>query len=220
MIRFGSLVLAATLGSGLWACGGDGSTPENTPDSASPVPKDPLEFVPLDNEVPGWTVDQDHNKSPGQRAMTATTQTGVAGLIDGGFENYYQEPNIPQMFLWQNYVNATLAAAPEGAAVKLYIFEMPSAAEAKGIYTSILQRPSHSSRTGQPGDWEPTAPTIGTESRIQDTSSQWWINFYQDVFYIEVLLDPSFGPPPDYALGNAATKQEAVGFAQKVAAKI
>jgi hypothetical protein len=220
VIRSGSLVLAATLGSGLLACGGNGSTTESTPDSASPVPKNPLELVPLDNDVAGWTVDQDDNKSPGQRAMTATTQTGVAGLIDGGFENYYQEPNIPQMFLWQNYVNATLAAAPEGAAVKLYIFEMPSAAEAKGIYTAILQRPSHSSRTGQPGDWEPTAPTIGTESRIQDTSSQWWVNFYQDVFYIEVLLDPSFGPPPDYALGNAANKQEAVGFAQKVAAKI
>jgi hypothetical protein len=207
MIRFGSLVFCATLGTGLWACGGGGTSTST---------KDPLELVPLDDTVPGWTVDQAHNKSPGERAMTATTQTGVGALIDGGFENYFVEPNIPKMFLWQNYVNSTLPAAPppDGATVKLYIFEMPSADQAKGIYTGILQRIAWA------GDWQPTTPALGTESRIQDTNTQWWVNFHQGVFYVEVLLGPSFGPPPDYAPGDADTKAEAVRFAQAVASQI
>ena len=117
-------------------------------------------------------------------------------------------------------LEAWISQVPEGASVKLYIFEMPSEDQAVGIYRTILQLPSYASRTGMPGDWEPTTPTVGTESRIQDTASQWWINFHQGVFYIEVLLDPSYGPPPDYALGNAETKQEAVRFAQAVASKI
>ncbi len=205
MIRLRSLVLGATLGAGLLACGSSGSST-----------KDPLELVPLANTVSGWTVDEAHSKSPGERAMTANTETGVGALIDGGYENYFQEPNLPKMFLWQNYVNSTLAAAPDGATVKLYIFEMPSVEQANGIYTAILQRPAYVSTNG----WDPTTPTVGTESRIQDTASQWWINFHQGVFYVEVLLGPSYGPPPDYALGNADTKAEAVRFAQAVASKI
>ena len=207
MTRLGSLLCCATLGTGFLACGGNDTTT-----------KTPIEIVPLDDAVPGWTVDQ--SKSPGGQARIATSELGVEALIDGGSENYFQEPNIPKTFVWQNYVNSTLAAAPDGATVRLYIFEMPSADEAQGIYTAILQRSSHSSRTGMPGDWEPTTPTLGTESRIQDTASQWWINFHKDVFYVEVLLDPSYGPPPDYALGNAETKQETVRFAQAVATRI
>jgi hypothetical protein len=194
------------LGTGLLACGSNGTST-----------KDPLSLVPLDNTVPGWTVDPNNSKTAGQVAATATTETGIGALIYGGYENYYQEPNIPKMFLWQEYVNSTLPAAPEGAYVKLYIFEMPSADQATGIYTAILQRPAYASTSG----WEPTTPTVvGTESRIQDTASQWWINFHQSVFYVEVLLDPSYGPPPDYALGNADTKAETVRFAQAVARKI
>jgi hypothetical protein len=121
------------------------------------------------------------------------------------------------MFLWQNYVNSTLPAAPppDGATVKLYIFEMPSADQAKGIYSAILPRPAYAAAA-----WEPTTPTLGTESRVQDTNTQWWVNFHQGVFYVEVLLSPSFGPPPDYAPANADTKQEAVRFAQAVAAQM
>ena len=210
MTRFGSLVFCATLGTGLLACGGGGGTST----------KDPMDLVPLNNTVSGWTVDPDNPKTAGQVAATGAGEMGTEALIDGGAENYFQEPNIPTTFVWQNYVSSTLSAAPEGAKVKLYIFELPSAAQAQGIYTAILQRPSHAARTGMPGDWEPTTPTVGTESRIQDTATQWWVNFHQGVLYVEVLLDPSYGPPPDYALGNAETKQEAVRFAQAVAAKI
>jgi hypothetical protein len=96
---------------------------------------------------------------------------------------------------------------------------MPSPAQAKDLYTAILQRTqySHSSR---PPAWQPTTPTIGTESRILDTGAQWWINFYADAYYVEVLLDPSYGPPPDFPPGNADTQQAAVAFALAIAARI
>jgi hypothetical protein len=210
MTRFGSLIFCAVLGTGILACG---SNDTSTKDSVDLLPKDPLDIVPIDDTVSGWTVDQ--SKNPGARAKTATSETGVEALIDGGSENYFQAPNFPKMFIWQNYVNSTLPSAPEGATVKLYIFEMSSADQAKGIYTAILNRPSYT------GEWEPSTPTVGTESRIQNTSSQWWINFYQGVFYVEVLLSPSYGPPPDYLPPSSAdTKQETVRFAQAIASKI
>jgi hypothetical protein len=210
MTRSISLIFCAMLGTGILACG---SNDTSTKESVDVAPKDPLDIVPTDNTVSGWTVDQ--NKNPGGKAKTATSLNGVENLIDGGSENYFQGSNLPKMFFWQNYVNSTLPSAPEGATVKLYIFELPSADQAKGIYTAILKRPSYT------GEWEPSTPTVGTESRIQNTSSQWWINFNQGVFYVEVLLAPSYGPPPDYLPpSNADTKQETVRFAQAIASKI
>jgi hypothetical protein len=210
MTRLGSLTCCALLGTGLLACGSNSTSPT----------KDPLDLVPADKAVSGWTVDQAHSKAPGERAMTATSEKQTEALIDGGSENYFQEPYLPKMFIWQNYLNSTLSAAPDGATVKLYIFKMASADQAKGIYTSILQRPGWGSRTGMPDDWQAVTPTLGTESRLQDTASQWWINFHQDVFYVEILLAPSYGPPPEFTPANADTKQEAVRFARAVAAKI
>ena len=210
MTRSGLLAFCATLSAGLLACGGGGST----------TPKNPLDLVPLDNEVSGWTVDQAHSKAPNARAMTGATEKQVEDLIDGGAEDFFQEPNIPTLFLWQNYLNSTLAAAPDGAMVKLYILELPSADQAKGLYTQILTRPNYQRKTGMPDDWAPTTPTVGEESRIQDTGAQWWVNFHKAVFYVEVLMEPSVGPPPDYATGNADTKQEAMRFAQAIASRI
>ena len=89
MSRFGSLIFCATLGTGLLACGSNGTST-----------KDPLDIVPLDNTVPGWTVDL--SKNPGAQAKTATSEKGVEAWIDGGADNYFQEPNIPMMFVWQN----------------------------------------------------------------------------------------------------------------------
>jgi hypothetical protein len=217
MTRMVPLIFCAALG--LWACGSSikdspDDTSTTTSTTTSTATKDPIGVVPLDNDISGWTVDRENAGDPTQRARTATTETGVESLIDGGAEDYFVEPNIPTMFLWQNYLNSSLEAAPEGAKVKLYIFQLPSADEARGIYTALLQTISHA------GNWEALTPTLGTESRIQDTNTQWWINFRKDVFYVEVLLYPSYGPPPDYALGDAATRAEAVRFAEAIASKI
>src|SRR5512142_8947 len=91
MTRLGLLVFCATLSAGLSACSSDGSTTPNTtpqdastttkpsPDLAPPTPKDPLEIVPLDNDLPGWIVDKSLNRDPDARPMTATTQKQVEG---------------------------------------------------------------------------------------------------------------------------------------------
>jgi hypothetical protein len=210
MTRFGSLFFCATLGTSLLAC----SSSSNTP------PKDPLELVPMDNTVPNWTVDQAHNKTPGSRAMTATTLEGTLALIDGGAEPFFMAPFTPKMFIWQNYQNATLPKAPAGAYVVLRILDMPSADQASGLYTALLTQGDYARKAGTPDDWQPTSPRIGTESRIQDTATQWWINFHQGEFYVEVILDPSSGPAPDYTPSDPDLKQAAITFAQAIASKI
>jgi hypothetical protein len=209
MTRFGSLILCATLGTGLLACGSDNTSP-----------KDPLELVPLDNTVSGWTVDKAHSKDPTARAMSATTMVDAVGLIDGGADPFYAPPYTPKLFLWQNYLNSTLTAAPDGAQVSLYILEMPSADQASGLYTALLQYSDYRRKVGTADDWQTTSPPLGTSARIQDTGTQWWINFHQNVFYVEVMLDPSFGPAPDYTPGNTDLKQQSVRFAQAVAGGI
>jgi hypothetical protein len=219
MTRFGSLVLCVTLGVGLFACG-NGSTPADSPDSSPPTPKDPLELVPLDNTVSNWLVDQSSSKTPGARAMTAATLKEAVGLIDGGAEPFYLAPFAPKLFLWQNYINTTLPKAPDGAHVSLRILQMPSKDQAQQLYTALLQQSDYARKAGTSDDWQATSPPMGAESRIQDTTSQWWINFHDDVFYVEVLLDPSTGPAPEYTPGDTDLKQETIRFAQVVADSI
>jgi hypothetical protein len=232
MTRLGFLAFCAALSAGLPACSSDGSTtpntspqdgsttPKPTPDLATATPKDPLEVVPLDNDLPGWIVDKALARDPNARAMTATTQKQVEGLIDGGAEDYFQGPNLPKMFLWQNYLNSTLSAAPEGANAKLYVFQLASAEAAKGFFEQLLTVSDYKMKAGTPDDWTTASSSLGDGSRIQDTASQWWINFHKGAFYVEVLMDPSYGPPPDYALGDPNTKAEALRFAEAIASRI
>ena len=208
-----------TAGAGTGGTGGGGGT-------SSP---DPLELVPLDNKVSGWTVDQNSSK-PGVRAMTATTLKEAEGLIDGGADPFFKAPYTPRLFMWQNYVNKTLPAAPpdpkgnkNGATLMLYVFQMPSAEQAKGLYADLLktQGTDHTRWAGTDQDWQdPTSPLVGDHSRVQDTSAQWWVNFCKDVYYVEVMLAPSFGPGPDYEPGNVDLKNEVLRFAQAVASGI
>jgi hypothetical protein len=219
MTRFGSLILCATLGTTLLACGSSTSATASL-DAAT---KNPVDFVPTNEDLSGsgWTIDEDHNKSPGEPAMVGHTYQDVTDLIDGGVGDFYFGSYQPTAFLWQNYKNLTLssAPAPDGAGVKLYILQLPSADEASGLYTSILQFSDHKSSAGTP--WQdPTTPRVGTESRIQDTGSGWWINFRQGAYYVEILVKPSTGPEPDYLPGNDQTKQEAFRFAQKIVSKM
>jgi hypothetical protein len=210
MTRFGSRMLCATLTSALLACGGN-----------HPSTQDPVELVPLDNDVSGWTVDEARNKTPGQRAMIGHTYQEVTDLIDGGVGDFYFGPYTPKAFLWQDYLNSSLPAAPPavGAVVKLYILQMSSAAQATGLYTDILQFSDHMDTGGAGTPWQdPSTPLVGTGSRMRDTSNDWWINFHQDVYYIEVKLGPS-DPAPDFTPSDA-TKQAAFSFAQAIAGKI
>jgi hypothetical protein len=203
MTRLVSLIFCATFGTGLVACG-----------SNSPASKTALDFVPVDKTVSGWTVNQALSKEPGSRAMTATTEKQAVDLIDGGGAPFFMSPFTPKLFLWQNYVNKTLPAAPDGAHVSLYVVEMPSADQASSLYTALLTQGDYARKSGTEDDWQTTSPLLGTQSRIQDTSTTWWINFQQDVFYVEVVLDPSTGPAPDFTPRNADLKQEALRFAK------
>ena len=210
MTRFGSLVFCATLGAGLLACGSGGDTST----------KSAIDIALVDNTLSGWTIDRAHNKNADGSPMTGATKEGAEGLIDGAANPFYLDPYTPKLFLWQLYVNTALSAAPDGAHVDLYILEMPSAEQASGLYASLLQYSEYARKLGTPDDWKPPSPPMGTSSRIQDTASSWWINFHQDVFYVEVSLDPSSGPAPDYVPGNPATKAEALRFARAVASRI
>jgi hypothetical protein len=94
---------------------------------------------------------------------------------------------------------------------------MPSVDQASGLYTAVLPLSEYARKANTPDDWKPTTPAVGEASRIQDDGSHWWINFHKGVFYVEIKLDPSAGPAPDYTPGNADTKAEAVKFAKAVA---
>jgi hypothetical protein len=185
------------------------------------------DLVPKDNEVKDWTVDVDHNKSGDANPTSAnacgdcskTNSSAIACLIDGAANPYCLSSYTPKLFLWQNYVNETLSSVPNGATLSLYAIQYPSAEQASGIYSAVLTTSEYSRKQGTSDDWQPTSPVLGTNSRIQDTGSQWWINFYKDTYYIEIVVDPSTGPAPDYAAGNVDTKNEALRFAKAIADK-
>jgi hypothetical protein len=162
-----------------------------------------------------------------KKPMTATTHDEGGNLIDGGIEPFWADGFTPKLFIWQNYYNSKLPAAPvdsnnpKGATLTLYLFQMPSADQASGLYKNLLKFSEYTRRdVAPPYGWEePTAPLIGSKSRIQDSSIDWWINFQKNEYYVEIRL-PSNGPAPDYTPGNLDLKKEALRFAQAVAEKL
>jgi hypothetical protein len=217
MFRISSLIVCATLSTGLLACGSNA-----TNDSSA---KNPLEFVPLDNQVSGWLVDSSTTKSGSARAATASSLDEAVGLIDGGAAPFYKAPYSPKMFVWQNFANSTLPAAPppKGASLMLYILQMPSEDQARGLYADLRSTggTDYSRLQGTAQDWQdPTTPPLGTDSRIEDTGAQWWVNFYKGVYYAEVMLFPSYGPAPDYVTSQPDLKKETLRFAEAVASKM
>ncbi len=233
MTRLGSLVFCAGLGVALLACGsnspsgagaaggngggGTGGTVAGGTD-AGPTAKTILDLVPRDNTVSGWTVDSDNSKTAGMVAATGTTEKQTEDLIDGSAADFFAAPNAPVEFAWQNYISSTVTDAPAGATVTFYILQMPSPDQAASLYSSLLNASAYGRKKGTPNDWvDPTSPLVGTDSRVQDTGTTWWINFYKGNFYVEVNLSPSQGPAPDFTPGDVATKTEAFRFAQAVA---
>ena len=203
MTRLFALILGTTLG--LLSCGSSDPEGGGTTNTST---KGALDLVPIENEVPGWTVDRLVNKGGNTAPMSGDSKLAVEGLIDGGASPFFNEPNIPKLFVWQNYLNNTIAAAPDGAQLYIYVLEMPSADQATGLYESVLTLSEYDRKKGTTEDWKAISPTLGAESRIQDTGSQWWINFHQGVFYVEVLLSPSNGPAPDYLPSDIDLKND------------
>jgi hypothetical protein len=187
-----------------------------------------LSVVPADKEISGWAVDVAASKNKDgtpatafkcdQDAASPLDPDLISMVIDGGATPFCLESYRPKLFVWQTYANTGLSTAPDGAQISLYVIQYPTVEQATGLYSAVLKTSEYSRKEGTPDDWKPS--TMGTESRIQDTGSQWWINFHQDVFYIEVMLSPSYGPAPEYTPADAALKDETVRFAKAVAAKI
>ena len=201
--------------------GGGGGASGGTSGSLSP-----LDLVLKDNEVKDWTVDVDHNKNGNANPMSALScveckddPNSIACLIDGEMNTLCLDSYKPKLFLWQLYVNTNLTSAPDGAAISLYVVQYPSAEQASGLYSAVLATSDYARKKGTPDDWQPTSPSLGTDSRIQDTGHEWWVNFYKDAYFILVKFDPSTGPAPDYAAGNVDTKNEAIRFAKAIADK-
>jgi len=190
--------------------------------------QDAVSVVPADNEVSGWAVDLAHSKNKDGKPMTAFKCDDpsidpkdpdlISMLIDGGATPFCVDSYRPKLFAWQNYTNDALPSAPDGAQLWVYVSQYASADDAAGLYTAVLKLSDYARKQGTPDDWKPS--TMGTESRIQDTGAQWWINFHKGPFYVEVWLFPSAGPAPDYTPGDATLKAEAVRFATAMANKI
>ena len=208
MTRLALLIFSAALGSTLLGCGSN----------ATSATADPVSLVPASSALSaGWSVDTTNN--PSGQPMVATTKVQAVNLIDGAASPFYKT-YTPTEFVEQNYVNKTLPFAPpgdpnanpQGATAIVYIWEMPSADQAAGLYQSLLDESEYS------GNWQTTQPPLGTESRIEDTKTQWWVNFHEGVFYAEVFLNPSFGSKANgYAPSDPDLKNEAMKFAEAIA---
>jgi len=221
MIRLGSLILCAAFGFGA-ALSGCGSSSKGSGTSSA------LDLVPKSNEIAGWNYNPNNSDSANGPA-TATTEPATEALIDGAAADFFAAPSTPVLFAWQTYLNTTVSTAntatgapdtnPEfvnGATLDLKILQMPSTAQAAGLYASLRAASLYAGKT-----WaEPTSPKIGTDSRLADTGDHWWINFYQGDFYVEVSMGPSYSPPPDFTPGNTVTRDLAFAFAAAVAGKI
>lgn len=196
--------------------------------NATTSPANPVDLIPIDNTVSGWTIDPENNMGGSKKPMVASTFDEGTSLIDGGFEPFCADGFSPKLFIWQNYQNSHLPAAPadssnpKGAQVSLYVLRMSSAAQASGLYQNLLKYSMYTmKKTATSSGWEePTAPLVGAKSRIQDTGSDWFINFQKNEYYVEIRFSPSYGPAPDYKPSDLSLKQEALRFAQALASRL
>lgn len=196
--------------------------------AGSTSPTSPVDRIPGDNTVSGWTIDAESNMGGSKIPMTASTMEEGGYLIDGGIDPFYADGFSPKLFIWQNYSNSHLPDAPadslnpKGATLMLYVFRMSSADQSSGLYQNLMKFSEYTrGRTATSNGWEePTAPLLGAKSRIQDTGSSWFINFQKNEYYVEIRFDPSNGPAPDFTPSNPNLKKEALRFAQAVAARL
>lgn len=239
MTRFGSLILGASLGVALLACGsnsdgGAGGAGGGATGGAGGAAvggaggaaggssgKTVLDLVIKDGDLTGWTVNSANTKTRGKVAVTATDEATTEGFIDGAAADFFKSPLTPVVFAWQSYINTTLSSAPVapdplGVKVELYILQLPDAAQASTLYTSLLSATLYSKWT-----WvDPSSPAVGEKSRVTNAGDTWKVNFIKGVYYVEVNLSPSYGPAPDYTENDPVLKAAAFDFAAAVAAKM
>ena len=205
MTRFGLLILSATLGTALLACGSSNSNTGST--------KSAVDLVPGNNAVSGWSIDQ-ANPEPITAHNWMGASDSVYGYIDGHADFWSQGPATLKLWAWQHYKNSSLPALTgDTATIELHVIQVASADQASKFYDFLLSR--QGTDYTSPSNWQATQPTLGTQSRIEDTSTQWWINFYQDEFYVEFQMNPSYGS--DFVPSNPDLKAEAIRFAQAIA---
>jgi len=146
MTRLGSLVFCATLGTGavLLSCGGgsDGGAGGSGGGGAGGTAGTDVvsAIIPADNTVSGWTRDPDYPETATKVAALATTQTDAVALIDGGADPFYSSTFSANVFAWQNYFNPNFTPddGSAGYYLKLYVLQMPSAAQATALYDSLV----------------------------------------------------------------------------------
>lgn len=222
MTRLGSLVLCATLGLGttMLACGS--STPSGGAGGAAGGGASGTSAIeatiPRDNTVAGWKVDQTgSNVAAGKVAGIATSldqasnSTPGSLALDGSADPFYAN-STPTYLALQNYVNNALNTAgdPPGYSLKLLVLQMPDAAQATALYTSLVDG-THSLYTSN--TWTDLSPAIGDASRITNSGTDWWVNFRKGVYYVEVRL--TYADSTD-----TVGKGETLKFANAVLAKM
>lgn len=218
MTRLGSLVFCATLGTGavLLSCGGgsDGGAGGSGGGGAGGTAGTDVvsAIIPADNAVSGWTRDPDYPETATKVAALATTQTDAVALIDGGADPFYSSTFSANVFAWQNYFNPNFTPddGSAGYYLKLYVLQMPSAAQATALYDSLVDG-THSLYSTN--TWTDMSPAIGDMARITNSATDWWINFRKGVYYCEVRL--TYAESTD-----TVGKQQTIDFATAVAAKM
>jgi hypothetical protein len=139
--------------------------------------------------------------------------------MDGGAMGFYANPDgAPTTAAVQDYVNATLIA-PVVYQMQVWVMQMPSATAASGLY-AYLPSPACTEPFYKVTWEEPTSPMVGTQSRIINPGTQWWINFYKGTYYVELFLASDDGNISTMGSSTTAAKAAVIDFATKLAAKM
>ncbi len=130
-----------------------------------PAPKDPIELLPTNNEIGGWST----SGSP----RTAENQQQLYDLIDGEGVVYVEKGFVRCAF--QDYTGS-----PSGPTVdlNLRIFDMGDSVNAREVYTAVA--------TGTEVPW--TGDNAGVEARIEQQLFSFKIDFRDGRYYVWVTI--------------------------------
>lgn len=134
-------------------------------------------LVPRSNDIPEWTVDPSQKLTASLVAAIGKDKDQAEALIDGSAAAFFTDP-FTAVLAWQNYIKNGVYT------VDLHLWEMPTATQAKDIYSVLVTKyPLYSVNT-----WTPLSG-LGDEGRICNTGTTWWINVYKGKYCIEINLN-------------------------------